>query len=83
LVQIPNGVERVVVYALRGLKKYEQNYSATELDCLAVIYAVTTFRPHLYGKKLKIITDDCALCYLLNLKDPHGRLARWALRLQP
>ena len=83
LVQIQNNVERVIAFASRSLKRHERNYSATELECAAVIFAVDTFRPHLYGKKFQIVTDHCALCYLLKTKDPQGKLARWALKLQP
>jgi len=83
LVQIQDGIERVVAFASRSLKKYEKNYSATELECLAAVFAVERFRQHLYGKKFEIVTDHCALCYVFKLKDPGSRLAKMAMRLQP
>ena len=45
--------------------------------------AIKHFRTYLQGTTFQIETDQDPLTPLSNLKDNHGRLARWALILQP
>lgn len=82
LVQGEGEEEQVVAYWSRKLTSAEKKYQTTERECLAVIQAIEHYRPYIEGTHFTVITDHASLLWLQNLKDPAGRLGRWALRLQ-
>lgn len=62
------GKDLPICYAPRTLNKSVNNYSTTELECLAIVYGVKQFRPYLYGRKFIILSDYHPLTWLFNLK---------------
>ncbi|CAN6562560.1 unnamed protein product [Malus baccata var. baccata] len=71
-----------IYYASRTLNNAQLNYSTTEKELLAVVFALDKFRSYLLGTKVIIYTDHAALKYLFTKKEAKPRLIRWMLLLQ-
>ena len=56
-----NGKLHPVAFASRAVNPTERNYSITDLETLAVVWAVSHFRTYLYGQKVTIYTDHAAV----------------------
>ena len=66
-----------VAYASRALTQQEQRYSVTELETLAVVWAVKHYHAYLYGHDVVIYTDHSAVKAILNNPHSNGKHARW------
>nr|GFB31960.1 reverse transcriptase domain-containing protein [Tanacetum cinerariifolium] len=64
------------------MNQAETNYTTTEKEMLAVVYAFEKFRSYLIMNKSIVYTDHSALKYLFAKKDTKARLLRWILLLQ-
>nr|GEZ77732.1 reverse transcriptase domain-containing protein [Tanacetum cinerariifolium] len=64
------------------MNQAEENYTTTEKEMLAVVYAFKKFRSYLIMNKSIVYTDHSALKYLFDKKDVKARLLRWILLLQ-
>ena len=76
------GKDKPIAYTSRVLNDAEQKYSTYEKEAVAILHAVTQFRPYLYGRKFKLVTDHKPLVWLQTSKDPTSRLTSWRLRLE-
>ena len=77
-----DGNERAISYMSKKLNAAQTNYSATDLEILAVVTALEHFRPYLMGNKFKLVTDHRPILYLQNMKNPSARHFRYIMRLQ-
>jgi hypothetical protein len=77
----PDGSTHPIGYWSRGLTSAERNYSTTEKECMAIVWAVLQVRPYLEGKRFVVRTDHHSLRWVLKFSNAQGRLARWRLRL--
>ncbi|CAN6721074.1 unnamed protein product [Malus baccata var. baccata] len=80
--QRKNKLPHVIYYASRTLNDAQLNYSTTEKELLAVVFALDKFRSYLIGTKVIVFTDHAALKYLFTKKEAKPRLIRWMLLLQ-
>ena len=76
-----DGLLHPVAYASRTLSRAEANYGTTELETLAVVWAMTYFRSYLYGQHVTVYTDHSAVKAILETPSPTGKHARWWTRL--
>nr|GEY73997.1 hypothetical protein [Tanacetum cinerariifolium] len=69
-------------YASKTMNDAESNYTTSEKEMLAVVYAFEKFRSYLIMNKSIVHTDHSALKYLFTKKDAKARLLQWVLLLQ-
>nr|GFA17495.1 reverse transcriptase domain-containing protein [Tanacetum cinerariifolium] len=66
---------RPIHYASKTMTEAESNYTTTEKEMLAVVYAFEKFRSYLIMNKSIVYTDHYALKYLFAKKDFKGEIA--------
>jgi hypothetical protein len=70
-----------VAYASRSLSKAETHYTTSEKELLAIVWSTKHFRPYLYGRRFKIVSDHKPLVWVMNVKDSGSRLMLWRIQL--
>ncbi|RDX78126.1 Retrovirus-related Pol polyprotein, partial [Mucuna pruriens] len=76
------GSAHVISYASQTMDQAQMNYTTTEKELLAIVFALDKFRSYLLGSKVIIFSDHAVLKYLLKKPDVKPRLIQWMLLLQ-
>ncbi|RDX60679.1 Retrovirus-related Pol polyprotein, partial [Mucuna pruriens] len=72
----------VIAYASQTMDPTQLNYTTTEKELLAIVFALDKFCSYLLGSKIIVFSDYAALRFLLKKPDAKPRLIRWMLLLQ-
>ena len=70
-----------VARANRALSHIEKRYAITDLETLAVVWAVTHFHAYLYGHDVLVYTDHSTVRAVLETPSASGKHARWRSKL--
>ena len=73
---------RAINYANKTFNKAQENYSITENEMLAMVFACEKFRPYILGSHVIMHPDHASIKYLMANKDAKPRLIKWVLLLQ-
>ncbi|WJZ98611.1 hypothetical protein VitviT2T_017123 [Vitis vinifera] len=76
------GKPYVIYYASKTLNEAQRNYTTTEKELLAIVFALDKFHAYLVGSFIIFFTNHSALKYLLTKQNAKSRLIRWILLLQ-
>jgi len=68
---------RPVAYASRQLKVHEKNYPTHDLELVAIVFALKSWRHYLYGSQFQVFSDHKSLKYLFDQKELNMRQRRW------
>lgn len=82
LSQEHDGSELPIAFASKKFTKGESNKSTIEKELAAIHWAITYFKPYLYGRKFIVKSDHRPLVYLFSMKNPTSKLTRIRLELQ-
>nr|KYP54742.1 Retrovirus-related Pol polyprotein from transposon opus [Cajanus cajan]KYP54745.1 Retrovirus-related Pol polyprotein from transposon opus [Cajanus cajan]KYP54765.1 Retrovirus-related Pol polyprotein from transposon opus [Cajanus cajan] len=76
LTQKVDKLTRVIYYASRTLDVTQVNYTTTEKELLAIVFAFDKFRSYFLGFRVIVYIDHATLKYLLKKTDSKPRLIR-------
>ena len=75
-----NGELAIIAYFSKRVTSSQQHYSATQKECLAVVLAVTHWRPYIWERHFVCVTVHSALRYWHSMQDTSNMLTRWESR---
>ena len=65
-----------IYYSSKTFNEAQENYSTTEKEMLAIVFACEKFRPYILGSYVIIHIDHAAIKYLMAKKEANPRLIR-------
>ncbi|XP_074278488.1 uncharacterized protein LOC141602077 [Silene latifolia] len=68
---------KIIAYASRQLKPYEENYPTHDLKLGAMVFAFKLWRHYIYGATFKVFSDHKSLKNIYTQKELNTRQRRW------
>ena len=77
MLQVQNGVERLISFDRFVLDSAQRNYCTTRKELLVMVRFTRHFKRYLLGRCFTLRTDHNSLLWLMGFKNIEGQLARW------